>query len=81
MAAEMSLFHTQSKQAGFGVVEFVLAMAIFPIIVAGLVSGYDAVRRSYTIAKQLNEMYAVLSACPEIDRALEYDSVSSATNC
>jgi hypothetical protein len=26
-------------------------------------------------------MYAVLSACPEIDRALEYDSVTSATNC
>src|ERR1043166_6417018 len=26
-------------------------------------------------------MYAVLSACPEIDRALEYDSVSSSNNC
>ena len=70
-----------SDQAGFGVVEFVMAIAIFPIIVAGLVSGYDAVRKSYTIAKQLNEMYAVLSACPEIDRALDYDSVSNATNC
>lgn len=72
---------TSSDQSGFGVVEFVLAMAIFPIIVAGLVSGYDAVRHSYTVAKELNEMYAVLSACPEIDRALDYDTVANATNC
>lgn len=68
-------------QSGFGIVEFIMALALFPIIVAGVVSGYDAVRKSYTIARELNEMYAVLSACPEIDRALEYDSVSSATNC
>ncbi|HEX8182771.1 MAG TPA: hypothetical protein VF575_04185 [Candidatus Saccharimonadales bacterium] len=77
----MKRFAKLSDQSGFGIVEFILALAIFPIIVAGLVSGYDAVRKSYTIAKELNEMYAVLSACPEIDRALEYDSVSSATNC
>jgi len=67
--------------SGFTIVEMVLACTIFPIIVIGLSQGYDAVRRSYTISKQLNEMYAVLSACPEIDRALEYDSISSATNC
>jgi hypothetical protein len=40
-----------------------------------------SVRKSYTTAKQMNEMYAVLSACPEIDRALEYTSLSSSTNC
>ncbi|HEX8226815.1 MAG TPA: prepilin-type N-terminal cleavage/methylation domain-containing protein [Candidatus Saccharimonadales bacterium] len=68
-------------QAGFSVVEIIVAIAIFPLLVFALQQGYDAVRRSYTVSKQLNEMYAVLSACPEIDRALEYDSVTSATNC
>lgn len=66
---------------GFTIVEMVLACAIFPMIVVGLSQGFDAIRRSYTISKQLNEMYAVLSACPEIDRALEYDSLSNVTNC
>lgn len=71
----------RDKQDGFTIVEMVLACVIFPLIVAGLSNGYDAIRRSYTISKQLNEMYSVLSACPEIDRALVYDSVSTATNC
>jgi Tfp pilus assembly protein PilV len=69
------------NQSGFTIVEIVLAIVVFPIFVFGLSNGYDAVRNAYTLSKQLNEMYAVLSACPEIDRALEYDSVSSATNC
>jgi hypothetical protein len=72
---------TEKKQGGYTIVEMVLACAIFPMIVIGLSQGYDAIRRSYTISKQLNEMYAVLSACPEIDRALVYDSISSTTNC
>lgn len=66
---------------GFSLVEMVLACAIFPIIVFGLMSAYDSVRKSYTVARQLNEMYAVLSACPEIDRALEFNSLTSTTNC
>lgn len=70
-----------NNAAGFSLVEIVLACAIFPMIVVGLSQGYDAIRRSYSISKQLNEMYAVLSACPEIDRALEYNSVTSTTNC
>ncbi len=71
----------KKSESGFTLVEMVLACAIFPIIVIGLSNGYDAIRRSYTVSKQLNEMYAVLSACPEIDRALEYDSITSTTNC
>jgi len=66
---------------GFTLVEVVIAVVVFPIIVIGISQAYDAVRKSYTISKQLNEIYAVLSACPEIDRALEYNSLSSATNC
>lgn len=72
---------SSSNQSGFTLVEILLACAIFPMIVLGLSNGYDAVRRSYTVAKQLNEIYAVLSACPEIDRALGYDFVTSSTNC
>lgn len=66
---------------GFTIVELILAIAIFPIIVVGLSNAFDAVRKSYTTARQLNEMYTVLSACPEIDRALEFNSLSSTTNC
>lgn len=69
------------NSSGYTIVEMVLACAIFPLIVVGMSNGYDAIRRAYTISKQLNQMYAVLSACPEIDRALEYDSLSSTTNC
>ncbi len=70
-----------NNQHGFTIVELVLACAIFPILVIGLSNAYDSVRKSYTTAKQLNEAYAVLSACPEVDRALEYNSLSSTTNC
>jgi len=68
-------------ESGFTIVELILAVVIFPIIVIGLSNAFDSVRKSYTIAKQLNEMYTVLSACPEIDRALEFNSLSSTTNC
>ena len=77
----MRLRGRRSQQAGFTIVEIVLACAVFPIIVYSLSQGYMAVRNSYSMARQLNEIYAVLSACPEIDRALVYDSVSSTTNC
>ncbi len=62
-------------------VELLLASIVFPIIVIGISQAFDSVRKSYTTAKQLNEIYAVLSACPELDRALDFTYVSSATNC
>lgn len=67
--------------SGFTLIEVVLATVIFPIIVIGVANAYETVRLSYSKARQLNEVYAVLSACPEIDRALDYDTVTSATNC
>lgn len=70
-----------SRSAGFSSAELIMASVIFPIIVIGLAGTYNALRKSYTTARQLNEIYAVLSACPEIDRALEYNSLSSTTNC
>ena len=62
-------------------VEIILALAIFPILVIGISNAYDSVRKSYRISRQLNEIYAVLSACPELDRALEFSSLNSGTNC
>lgn len=73
--------HQYHKQAGFTLVEIMLACVIFPLIVVGLSNGLDAIRKSYTTAKQLNEIYAVLSACPELDRALDYAYVSDANDC
>ncbi len=71
----------KKDQSGFSAVELLLACVIFPIIVIGISQAFDSVRKAYTTAKELNEMYAVLSACPEIDRALEYSSLSTGTNC
>lgn len=69
------------NQKGFTIVEVALACVIFPLLVVGLSNAYDSVRRSYTIARQYNEIYAVLSACPEIDRALDFDALTGTTNC
>jgi prepilin-type N-terminal cleavage/methylation domain-containing protein len=71
----------KALQKGFTVVEVLLATVIFAILVVGLISAYSAVRKSYRISRQLNEIYTVLSACPEIDRALEFTSLTSGTNC
>jgi hypothetical protein len=70
-----------AEESGFTIVELVLACVIFPIIVIGLSNAFNSVGKLYSTARQLNEMYTVLSACPEIDRALEYTSLTSATNC
>lgn len=70
-----------TTQRGFTLVEILIAIVVFPIIVAGLTGVFEAVKKSYTMSRQLNEIYAVLSACPEIDRALDYDSLTSSSNC
>jgi Tfp pilus assembly protein PilW len=66
---------------GFTIVELILACVIFPIIVLGIATSFVSLRRSYMTARQLNEVYTVLSACPELDRALEFSSLSGSTNC
>jgi prepilin-type N-terminal cleavage/methylation domain-containing protein len=75
------LLRRSKNQRGFTIVEVLIACIIFPIIVVGLSNSYVAVRTLYTRAKEFNEMYAVLSACPELDRALEYNSLASGANC
>lgn len=70
-----------SRERGYTVVEFMVAAVVFGILVTGLFNAYRSMLRSYTLARQMNEIYTVLSACPEIDRALEFTSLTSTTNC
>lgn len=69
------------NQGGFTIVEIVIAIVIFPILVIGISNAYTTAQKMYTASRQLNEVYAVLSACPEIDRALDFTTLSSNTNC
>ena len=66
---------------GFTADEVLVGIVLFGILVGGLTSAYTSIKHSYATARQLSEMYTVLSACPEVDRALEYTSLSGATNC
>lgn len=66
---------------GFTMVEIITACIVFPIIVVAVYNAFRAVSLDYAHARQFNDMYAVLSACPEIDRALDYDIVTGANNC
>jgi hypothetical protein len=66
---------------GFTIVEAILGCAVFAILVGTMFNAFVSLKSSYTTARQLNEIYTVLSACPEVDRALEFDSLSSTTNC
>jgi prepilin-type N-terminal cleavage/methylation domain-containing protein len=77
----MKSFRKNLNQRGFTIVEIVVACAVFPIIVVAMYSAFRSISVEYVRARQFNEMYAVLSACPEIDRALDYDIVTGANNC
>jgi len=68
-------------ERGFTIVELLIACVVFPIIVAGVSVAATSLSNIYRKARQLNEIYEVISACPEVDRALEFDSVSSSANC
>jgi prepilin-type N-terminal cleavage/methylation domain-containing protein len=70
-----------NTDSGFTIVEVIVASVIFPMLVVIVANAYNTVAQSYALSKQFNEMYAVLSACPEIDRALQYDSINNSTNC
>ena len=78
----MRRFHLHKlTDDGFSIVEIVIACIVLPLVVAGVVNSFNAVRHSYSVSRQLNEMYTVLSACPELDRALEFNSLSNTNNC
>jgi prepilin-type N-terminal cleavage/methylation domain-containing protein len=69
------------REAGFSIVELLIAIVIFPLVVASTVTAYNSVSHIYNVSRQLNQIYSVLSACPELDRALEFNSLSSSNNC
>jgi hypothetical protein len=71
----------RTRDGGFTSVEFMIASVVLAIIVIGLTNAYTSIRQSYTTARQLNEIYTVLSACPEVDRALEFSSLTTTNNC
>lgn len=58
-----------------------MVTVIVSTLFIGIANAFNNVSQTYTLTRQLNEMYAVLSSCPEIDRALQYDSISGTTNC
>jgi hypothetical protein len=72
---------SQLGEAGFSIVELLVAIIILPIMVFTTVNAYNTIRHEYSVTRQLNEMYAVLSACPELDRALDFTALASTTNC
>lgn len=74
-------FTARLNSRGFSMVEILIACIVLPLVVAGAVNSFNSVRHAYAVSRQLNEMYAVLSACPELDRALEFNSVSNTNNC
>lgn len=69
------------KEGGFSVAEIIMTTVVVSIAFVGIANAFQSVSRNYALTRQLNEMYAVLSACPEIDRALQYESITTATNC
>lgn len=72
----------KNKQSyGFTVVEILVSIVIFGMLSIALVQSYISSETLYSRSKQLYEIYTVLSACPEIDRALQYDQVSGGINC
>jgi type II secretory pathway pseudopilin PulG len=71
----------KDKQSGFTIVEIVVATIILPLLFIAVAQIFNLIRLQYAYAKQYNEVYGVLSACPELDRALQYDILSGATNC
>ncbi len=74
------MVRTNSK-AGFSVVEIIVVTVIVSTLFIAISNAFSNLSRTYALTRQLNEMYAVLSSCPEIDRALQYDSISGTTNC
>ncbi len=69
------------KTSGFSIVEIIIVVVIVSTLFVGIAQSFQSLSNTYALTRQLNEMYAVLSSCPEIDRALQFESISGATNC
>lgn len=70
-----------SIQQGFTLIEVIVSAVIIAITSTSILGAYSYLSQTYALTRQLNEVYAVLSSCPEIDRALQYENISGTTNC
>lgn len=68
------------SESGFSIVEIVIGIVMIGIIIGGVAQAFDWLFKDYARSRELNEIYAALSGCPEIDRAMQYESIVS-TNC
>jgi hypothetical protein len=68
------------KSSGFSIVEIIIGIALLGIVIGGVSLAFDWLFKDYARTRELNEIYAALSGCPEIDRAMQYESITS-TNC
>lgn len=69
-----------TKESGFSIVEIIISIVVLGIVILGIAQAFDWLYKDYARARELNEIYAALSGCPEIDRAMQYESITS-TNC
>jgi type II secretory pathway pseudopilin PulG len=70
----------KTRQNGFTIVEIIIGIVVMGFIIGGVAMAFDWLIKDYARARELNEIYAALSGCPEIDRAMQYESIIS-TNC
>ena len=70
----------KTQQSGFSIVEIIVGIALLGMIIGGVALAFDWLIKDYARARELNEIYSALSGCPEIDRAMQYESIIS-TNC
>jgi type II secretory pathway pseudopilin PulG len=66
---------------GFTVAEVLISIVVFSIMAVAMAQGFTAAANVYARTRQLYEIYTVLSACPEIDRALQYEQVTGSVQC
>ena len=69
-----------TQESGFSIVEIIIGIALLGIVISGVALAFDWLFKDYAHSRELNEIYAALSGCPEIDRAMQYESITS-TNC
>lgn len=69
-----------TNQNGFSIVEIIIGIVLIGMIIGGVANAFDWLFKDYARSRELNEIYAALSGCPEIDRAMQYESIIS-TNC
>lgn len=70
----------KTLEAGFSIVEIVIGIVVMGFVIGGVAVAFDWLFKDYARSRELNEIYAALSGCPEIDRAMQYESIIS-TNC